>query len=99
MMAAAGAPVYAITSGVVKTASSSAGGISLYLTAANGTVYFYAHNSANVASSGQRVAAGDLVARVGASGNASAGAPHVHFEIEQNGASVNPYRTLKGLCG
>ena len=99
MMAASGAPVYAITSGVVKTTSSSSGGISLYLTASNGTVYFYAHNSANVASSGQRVDAGELIARVGASGNASAGAPHVHFEIEQNGASVNPYRTLKGLCG
>lgn len=100
MMAPRGAPVYAIASGVVRTTSSRAGGISLYLRATDGTVYFYAHNSANVAGNGQRVQAGDLIAKVGSSGNASGGATHVHFEQAPGGGSaVNPYRMLRQLCG
>ena len=99
LMAPHGSPAYAVVSGVVRTASSSAGGISLYLAGDNGETYFYAHNSSNVASSGQRVSAGDLVARVGSSGNASSGAPHVHFEREVGGRSVNPYDFVRRLCG
>ena len=98
MMAPYGSPVYAVASGVVRTASSSAGGISLYLDASNGETYFYAHNSRNLVSTGQRVQAGDLIARVGTSGNAPDGAPHVHFEREVNGVSVNPYRFLRSIC-
>ena len=98
MMAPYGSPVYAVASGVVRTASSSAGGISLYLDATNGETYFYAHNSRNLVSTGQRVQAGDLIARVGTSGNAPDGAPHVHFEREVGGVSVNPYRFLRSIC-
>ena len=65
MMASYGDPVYAVFAGTVRTAFSSAGGTSLYLRADNGETYFYAHNSANVVSTGQRVSAGDVVARVG----------------------------------
>ncbi|HWH30814.1 MAG TPA: M23 family metallopeptidase [Mycobacteriales bacterium] len=97
LMAPYGSPVYAVTSGVVRTASSSLGGISLYLHGDNGETYFYAHNSANVASSGQRVAAGDLVARVGSTGNAG-GTNHVHFEREIGGRTVNPYQFLLRIC-
>lgn len=100
LMAPRGTPVYAIASGVVRTTSSGAGGISLYLRAADGTVYFYAHNASNVARNGQRVQAGDLIAKVGSSGNASGSAPHVHFEQAPGGRSaVNPYRMLRQLCG
>jgi len=99
LMAPGGSPAYAVASGVVRTTSSSAGGLSLYLTADDGMVYFYAHNSANVASSGQRVQAGQLIARVGATGNASAGATHVHFEMQPGGGSAVPsYRFLSGIC-
>ena len=98
MMAPYGSPVYAVASGVARTASSSAGGISLYLDATNGETYFYAHNSRNLVSTGQRVQAGDLIARVGTSGNAPEGAPHVHFEREVGGVSVNPYRFLRSIC-
>jgi murein DD-endopeptidase MepM/ murein hydrolase activator NlpD len=99
LMAPHGSPVYAVASGTVRTASSAAGGISLYLHADNGERYFYAHNAANVVRSGQRVRAGALVARVGSSGNAPDDAPHVHFEREVNGVAVNPYRFLRRLCG
>ncbi|MCW2714369.1 MAG: peptidase family [Frankiales bacterium] len=99
MMAPGGSPVYAVRDGVVRTTSSSAGGLSIYLTADDGMVFFYAHNSANVASSGQRVQAGQLIARVGSTGNASAGATHVHFEMQPGGGGAVPsYRFLSGLC-
>jgi murein DD-endopeptidase MepM/ murein hydrolase activator NlpD len=98
LMAPHGSPVYAVASGRVRTASSSAGGISLYLDADNGETYFYAHNQSNAVRSGQRVQAGQLVARVGSSGNAPSDAPHVHFERHVGGRSINPYDFLRRLC-
>ncbi len=99
MLASSGAPAYAVADGVVRTSSGGAGGIALYLRAINGDVFYYAHNSSNVARNGERVKAGQLIARVGSSGNASGGVPHVHFEIQPGGgASVNPYRFLRGIC-
>lgn len=97
LMAPDGSPVYAVVSGRVRTASSSLGGLSLYLDGDNGETYFYAHNSANVASTGQRVGAGDLIAKVGSTGNAG-NTPHVHFERQVGGRSVNPYEFLRRLC-
>ena len=97
LLAPYGSPVYAVASGVVRTASSSAGGISLYLRADNGETYFYAHNAANLVRTGQRVAAGQLIARVGSTGNAG-NTNHVHFEREVGGRSVNPYSFLRRLC-
>lgn len=99
LLAPYGSPVYAITAGIVDTTASSSGGISLYLRAANGDRYFYAHNSANLANSGERVQAGELIARVGTSGNAQGGPPHVHFERQPaGGGAVNPYRFLRAIC-
>jgi peptidoglycan LD-endopeptidase LytH len=97
MMAAYGAPVYAVVSGSVRSASSSAGGLSLYLAGDNGETYFYAHNSENLVRSG-RVSAGQLIAKVGTSGNAPESAPHVHFERQVGGRSVNPYAFLRSIC-
>lgn len=97
LLAPYGSPVYAVVSGRIRSASSSLGGISLYLEGDNGETYFYAHNSANVASSGERVGAGDLVAKVGSTGNAG-GTNHVHFERQVGGRSVNPYDFVRRLC-
>ena len=97
LMAPYGSPIYAVAGGTVRTAHSSAGGISLYLNADNGETYFYAHNSRNLVSSGQRVSAGDLIARVGSTGNAG-GTNHLHFEREVGGRSVNPYSFLRSIC-
>ena len=87
-----------VDSAAVRSASSSAGGISLYLDADNGETYFYAHNQSNAVSTGQRVQAGDFIARVGSTGNAPDSAPHVHFERQVGGRSVNPYAFLRELC-
>ena len=98
LMAPHGSPVYAVADGRVRTASSGAGGISLYLDADNGETYFYAHNQSNAVRTGQRVEAGQLIARVGSSGNAPSSAPHVHFERHVGGRSVNPYEFLRRIC-
>lgn len=96
LLAPYGSPVYAVANGTVRDAYSDNGGISLYLEADNGETYFYAHNSANVVKGG-RVEAGQLIARVGSTGNAG-GTNHVHFEREVGGRSVNPYSFLRGIC-
>ena len=99
ILAAYGTPLVAVTSGVVKTAYSSAGGLSLYLRGDDGVEYFYAHNSRNAASSGERVAAGEVIAYVGTSGNARGGPAHVHFERHPGGGgAVNPYTFLVRAC-
>ena len=98
VMAAYGTPLAAVTSGVVRTAFSNAGGISLYLAGDDGVEYFYAHNSRNSVSSGERVKAGEIVGAVGTSGNAPDNAPHVHFERHPAGSPVNPYSFLRRIC-
>ena len=99
IMAAYGTPEVAVIAGTIRTAYSSAGGTSLYLEGVDGDEYFYAHNSRNVASSGERVAAGEVIAYVGTSGNAPDNAPHVHFERHPGGGSaVNPYAFLVRAC-
>lgn len=52
----------------------------------------YAHNRRNRVSKGQFVEKGDVVAEVGASGNATG--PHLHFEIRDGQRPVDPLRYL-----
>ncbi len=55
----------------------------------NGYMTRYAHNSKNVAHVGQRVHAGDVIAKVGATGRSTG--PHCHFEVWLHGRAVNPW--------
>ena len=48
----------------------------------------YAHNSSVASSLGQVVAAGEVVAYSGNTGNSSG--PHVHFEVRVNGSAADP---------
>ncbi len=54
----------------------------------NGYVTLYAHCSSLKVSQGQKVAKGEVIALVGATGRVTG--PHLHFEIRYNGQHVNP---------
>ena len=51
-------------------------------------VTLYAHNDMNLVRTGARVFRGQVVARVGQSGNATG--PHLHFEVIRNGRARDP---------
>lgn len=98
IFASRGTPVVASVAGTVKGHNSSRGGISYYLSGADGNTYFGTHLDRLSGASG-RVAAGTVVGYVGSSGNASASSPHLHFEIHPGGGgAVNPYPTLRRYC-
>jgi peptidoglycan LD-endopeptidase LytH len=98
MMAASGTPAVAPTNGDMVHQSSGLGGTTYYVYGDNGHTYYGAHLSAY--EGGERhVQAGETIGYVGSSGNASASAPHLHFEFHPNGGSaVNPYDLLDRAC-
>jgi murein DD-endopeptidase MepM/ murein hydrolase activator NlpD len=101
MMAARGTPVVAIEGGTVATGTSDLGGITIWLRGSSGDSFYYAHLDGYVdgLSYGQSVAAGERIAYVGSTGNASEAYPHLHFEYHPNGGSaVNPTPLVAGLC-
>jgi len=89
-----GTAVLAAHDGVVVLESDSWGGFGkVVVIKGEGLLTVYAHNSANKVKKGARVRRGQQIARVGATGNATA--PHLHFEtriLDEQGrfAAVNP---------
>jgi murein DD-endopeptidase MepM/ murein hydrolase activator NlpD len=92
MMAPAGTPLVAVTSGQVELRSSTLGGNSARLYASNGDYFFYAHLSAYEGSS-RSVSQGEVIGYVGATGNTTVN--HLHFEFHPGGGGpINPYPTV-----
>jgi murein DD-endopeptidase MepM/ murein hydrolase activator NlpD len=87
--APSGSAIHAVADGVVTFVGQRSGyGNVIEIDHGNGYMTRYAHNSKNVARVGERVHAGQIVARVGATGRATG--PHCHFEVWRNGRAVNP---------
>jgi murein DD-endopeptidase MepM/ murein hydrolase activator NlpD len=102
LLAPAGTPLVAVADGRITRISNhdhGLGGISLRLTDHAGTGYYYAHHRRNLVHLGQRVRRGQVIAQVGASGNARGGPPHLHFQLHPGGgAPVNPDAIVRRWC-
>jgi murein DD-endopeptidase MepM/ murein hydrolase activator NlpD len=109
IMALRGTPVIAAAAGTVEKLyfSNGGGGITIYVRSIDGSwMYYYAHldGYAPGLHEGQRISQGDVIGRVGFTGNASAAGPHLHFAILRmapnerwwQGRAINPYPLLAG---
>lgn len=84
-----GSDVLSVADGVVQFSGRINGyGNAVEIDHGNGYMTRYAHASAFVARPGQRVHAGETIAKVGSTGRSTG--PHCHFEVWRNGRPVNP---------
>jgi len=89
-----GTTVVAFSAGtVVAMGNSEDFGLWLQLKHQNGVTTFYSHCSKLCVEKGERVQAGQTVARVGSTGNSTG--PHLHFEIKLNGVRLDPMHYIK----
>jgi murein DD-endopeptidase MepM/ murein hydrolase activator NlpD len=98
MFAPMGTPNLAVVAGNVTYGPGGSGGNGAYLAGDNGVTYIYYHLSEYIGGP-RRVAQGEIIAKLGMTGNA--GAPHTHFEIRPGGRTarpINPYVTLVKIC-
>ncbi len=84
-----GSPVHAVADGVVTWNTTRSGyGKVVEIDHGNGYMTRYAHNSKILVKLGQRVHAGQVIAKVGSTGRSTG--PHCHFEVWLHGRVVNP---------
>jgi len=86
---ATGTEIRAAKDGTVTTSGYSGDyGYLIAVSHGDGLVTKYAHCDTLLASVGQEVKAGDVIAKVGSTGNSTG--PHLHFEVILNGEYLNP---------
>ena len=100
VVAPAGTPVYAAADGVVVGAAPNGRyGNWILLEHANGIQTGYAHieNGGLLVSRGQRVEAGQLIARAGSTGGSTG--CHLHYEVRPGGTSTDPapFMSARGI--
>lgn len=84
-----GLPVYATASGTIESSGEDkVFGQLIVIDHGNGFKTSYGHNSKLLKKTGDRVQRADIIALSGNSGISTA--PHVHYEIQHNGATVDP---------
>jgi murein DD-endopeptidase MepM/ murein hydrolase activator NlpD len=89
-----GTPVLAARTGVITVAEFVGGyGKTVALKHELGASTLYAHLSAILVKPGERVAVGQPIGRVGATGSATG--PHLHFEVRVRGAAIDPLSTFR----
>ncbi|MFJ9211549.1 putative peptidase [Streptomyces sp. L-9-10] len=91
-----GTPLKAVHSGTVKSAGwSGSYGYRTVLELDDGTEIWYAHQSSISVSAGQKVSTGEVIGRVGATGNVTGA--HLHLEVHTPGGSgIDPMSWLRG---
>ena len=93
-----GTPILATANGVVSFVGSLAAfGNVVFINHGHGFTTFYAHTSSIRVKEGQQVKRGQMVASVGTSGRTTG--PHVHYEVQVNGATVNPLKYIVDPSG
>lgn len=93
LAAPAGTPVRTAGEGAVLFAGPQQGyGLLVIIEHPHGLVTVYAHNRDLRVKTGQTVRDGQVIATVGESGKTSG--PHLHFEVRQDGAPVDPLELL-----
>jgi murein DD-endopeptidase MepM/ murein hydrolase activator NlpD len=98
MMAPRGSPAVAVVPGSVSFSTSNLGGNQAWVHGNDGNTYFYAHLDSYVGSP-RAVQLGEVIGRIGDTGNARGGPTHLHFEIHPGGgAAVDPYPTVRSHC-
>ncbi|WP_369203239.1 M23 family metallopeptidase [Streptomyces sp. PU-14G] len=90
-----GTPVKAIHTGTVKEAGwAGSYGYRVVLELDDGTELWFCHLSSMTKSAGDKVSTGDVIGRVGSTGNSSG--PHLHVEVRPDGgAPVDPLTWLR----
>ena len=84
-----GTPIKAAAGGTVTVAGwNNSYGYMVKVSHGNGVETVYAHCSKLLVSRGQSVSQGQIIAKIGSTGNSSG--PHLHFEVRINGTLYNP---------
>lgn len=76
-----GSDVLAVDEGWAQAISGALTGHGVALTSPDGVRYVYAHLDDYVGPLPRRVGPGDVIGRLGSTGNAAGGRPHLHFEV------------------
>ena len=93
-----GTPIVATADGVVSFAGALAAfGNVVFINHGHGFTTFYAHTSSIRVAEGKPVKRGDTIAQVGTSGRTTG--PHVHYEVQVNGTTVNPMKYIVDPSG
>ena len=94
--AASGSDIRAMKSGRVVSAKYSGGyGNVVILEHENGVRTLYAHCSKLLVTAGEKVAKGQVIARVGSTGNSTG--PHLHIEFRKGGKRYDPEWVIGGI--
>ncbi|MBN1171853.1 MAG: M23 family metallopeptidase [Micromonosporaceae bacterium] len=94
LAATEGTPMYAAAAGLVTLCRWSSGyGYTVQITHGGGITTIYGHASKLLCEEGQRVQAGDLIAKVGNTGHSFGS--HLHYEIRLNGKAIEPTGFMK----
>lgn len=88
--APSGTPIKAAAAGTVTYSGNAGDGYGNYVVIShgNGIQTLYAHCSKLLVKKGQKVSQGELIAKVGSTGNSTGN--HLHLEVRKNGVTYNP---------